>query len=220
MSDEVYFVDSVASAVEHAQSIAQRLYGHFGKIRKVKPGKIQNGARTVKVQIEVDETKHWFQVDLVKTDDGWVAPINEKKESKMAKSARLEMKSLEFVVADPSQLLEVFSEMEEIFPFLTEWVESAGEDGRGHRVHMLEKHFGDSENEPVRIVADSGMFLYRTTSGRSFLIEGGGNEGGMNPHYGDDGTFTVKIDCQSGSSYFLSSVIEALARLNKRQIDD
>lgn len=82
MKNEVYLVDSVARAVEWAQSIAQRQLGHFGRIRKVKPGEIIAGRRTVKVQLQIGDTREWFVVNLKKTNDGWV--VEPKEEKKMA----------------------------------------------------------------------------------------------------------------------------------------
>jgi len=83
MRDEVYLVDSVARAVEEAQTIAQRRWGHFGRIRKVKPGDIKNDRRTVEVQVEVGDAKHWVVVDLQKTESGWVVEKPKERKTKM-----------------------------------------------------------------------------------------------------------------------------------------
>ncbi len=80
MSNEVYFVDSISVAIEYAQTIAMKKHGHFGKIRKVKPGEIIDNHRTVKVRLQVGQQSEWFTVELENQPQGWVV-LN--KETKM-----------------------------------------------------------------------------------------------------------------------------------------
>lgn len=82
MGYEVYFVDSLALAVEKAQSIARRRYGHFGLIRKVEAGDIVLKSRLVKVQLQIGETRVWFTVQMQQTESGW-AMTSDKEENEM-----------------------------------------------------------------------------------------------------------------------------------------
>lgn len=92
MSDKVYFVDSVALAIAHAQSMAQSRYGQIGLIRKVGAGQIVSKSRIVKVLLQFGETREWFIVEMEKTETGW-AILSDNKE-KIMKASKLEKMSI------------------------------------------------------------------------------------------------------------------------------